>query len=167
MPRGIDGCSKFRFLISIVIPYIKPAMLVLSDDISRILEQLPVAITNPQQGRQVHAPIALIRFSAGWETLQRNRSDDGGAFFSIAPSLIIFIVFHRYLMKEFPGIAWKGVDIMSGIKKCFRKTEGEFWNTLERYFVLILGLLFLSLCFGGSVLPIDIDISAFEENRSQ
>lgn len=53
---------------------------------------------------------------------------------------------------------------MSGIKKYFRKTEGESFGTpLKRYFVLILGLLFLSLCFGGSVLPIDIDISAFEE----
>jgi len=97
----IDGCSKFRFLISIVIPYIKPAMLVLS--LMTFLGSWnsflwPLLILS--KADKFTLPIALIRFSAGWGDPYRGIGPMmAGAFFSVAPSLIIFIAFHRYLMK--------------------------------------------------------------------
>jgi len=97
----IDGCSRFRFLISIVVPYVKPAMLVLGlmtflGSWNNFLWPLLV-MSSP---RKFTLPIALVRFSAGWGDPYRGIGPlMAGAFFSVAPALIIFLIFHRYLMR--------------------------------------------------------------------
>ena len=53
---------------------------------------------------------------------------------------------------------------MSRILKSFRRIgEEESAMTPRTCLLIILGLLICSLSFGGSVLPIDIDVSTFEE----
>jgi multiple sugar transport system permease protein len=48
-------------------------------------------------------PIALVRFAAGWGDAFRGIGTlMAGAFISVAPTLIIFVVFNKYLMQ---GIA--------------------------------------------------------------
>lgn len=97
----IDGCSRLRFLITIVIPFVKPALLVLGlmtflGSWNSFLWPLLV-LNNPDK---LTLPIALVRFSAGWGDPFRGIGPlMAGAFVSVAPTLLIFIIFHRYLME--------------------------------------------------------------------
>lgn len=97
----IDGCSRIRFLLTIVIPFVRPALLVLGlmsflGSWNSFLWPLLV-LNNPDK---LTLPIALVRFSAGWGDPFRGIGPlMAGAFVSVAPTLIIFILFHRYLME--------------------------------------------------------------------
>ncbi|HAA82496.1 MAG: Binding-protein-dependent transport systems inner membrane component [Thermotoga sp. 47_83] len=97
----IDGCSKLRFLVTIVVPYIKPAMIVLGlmsflGYWNSFLWPLLV-LSSPEK---FTLPIALVRFNAGWGDPYRGIGTlMAGAFISVAPVLVIFIVFRKYLMQ--------------------------------------------------------------------
>lgn len=107
----IDGCSRIRFLLTIVLPFIKPALLTLA-----LMSFLgywnsflwPLLVMNTPE--KLTLPIALVRFAAGWADPFRGIGPlMAGAFISVAPTLLIFIVFHRYLMY--------GISISTGGKE--------------------------------------------------
>ncbi|WP_083815676.1 carbohydrate ABC transporter permease [Pseudothermotoga thermarum] len=95
----IDGCSRLRFLLSIVIPYIRPALFVLG--LMTFLGSWnsflwPLLVLNRPD--KFTLPIALVRFTAGWGDPYRGIGTlMAGAFISVAPTLLIFIVFQKYL----------------------------------------------------------------------
>ncbi len=98
----IDGCSRLRFLVTIVIPYIKPALFVLAlmtflGSWNNFLWPLLVL----QSPEKFTLPIALVRFAgAQWNDPYRGiGAMMAGSFISVAPTLLIFIVFNRYLMQ--------------------------------------------------------------------
>ncbi len=97
----IDGCSRLRFLLTIVIPYIKPAIFVLAlmsflGSWNSFLWPLLV-LTSPNK---YTLPIALVRFSAGWGDPYRGIGTlMAGAFVSVAPTILLFLIFHKYLLQ--------------------------------------------------------------------
>jgi len=97
---AIDGCSHFRFMVTIVIPFVKPALVVLSlmtfiGSWNSFLWPLLV-LNSPDK---LTFPIALIRFTAGWGDPYRGIGTlMAGAFVSTLPTLILFIAFYRQLM---------------------------------------------------------------------
>jgi len=97
----IDGCSRLRFLITVVIPYVKPALttLALMSFLGSWNSFLwPLLVMNSPE--KLTLPIALVRFSAGWGDPFRGIGPlMAGAFISVLPTLIIFVVFHKYLMQ--------------------------------------------------------------------
>lgn len=97
----IDGCNRFRILISIVIPLIRPALVTLGlmtflGSWNSFLWPLIVLTTSSK----FTLPIALVRFSAGWGDPYRGIGTTmAAAFISVAPVLIIFVLFYRYLIR--------------------------------------------------------------------
>uniref|UniRef100_A0A7C3MJF8 Carbohydrate ABC transporter permease n=1 Tax=Dictyoglomus thermophilum TaxID=14 RepID=A0A7C3MJF8_DICTH len=106
----IDGCSRLRFLVTVVLPYVKPALttLALMSFLGSWNSFLwPLLVLNSPE--KLTLPIALVRFSAGWGDPFRGIGPlMAGAFVSVAPTLIIFIVFHKYLMQ--------GISLSAGEK---------------------------------------------------
>lgn len=106
----IDGCSRIRFLLTIVLPFIKPALLTLG--LMSFLASWnsflwPLLVMNTPE--KLTLPIALVRFAAGWGDPFRGIGPlMAGAFISVAPTLVIFIIFHKYLMQ--------GISISAGGK---------------------------------------------------
>jgi len=107
----IDGCSKLRFLFTIVVPYVKPALILLSlmsflGYWNSFLWPLLV-LSSPDK---FTLPISLVRFNAGWGDPYRGIGTlMAGAFISVAPVLIIFILFRKYLMQGiYLGTTGKG-----------------------------------------------------------
>jgi len=97
----IDGCSKLRFLISIGVPIIKPALVTLGlmtflASWNNFLWPLLVLTT----AKKFTLPIALVRFTAGWGDPFRGIGPSmAAAFMSVGPALVIFVLFRRYLMR--------------------------------------------------------------------
>jgi multiple sugar transport system permease protein len=97
----IDGCSKLRFLVTIVVPYIRPALIVLGlmsflGYWNTFLWALLV-LSSPEK---FTLPIALVRFNAGWGDPYRGIGTlMAGAFIAVAPVLVIFVLFRKYLMQ--------------------------------------------------------------------
>jgi len=106
----IDGCSRLRFLITVVLPYVKPDLttLALMSFLGSWNSFLwPLLVLNSPE--KLTLPIALVRFSAGWGDPFRGIGPlMAGAFVSVAPTLIIFVVFHKYLMQ--------GISLSAGEK---------------------------------------------------
>ncbi len=106
----IDGCSRLRFLITVVLPYVKPALTTLA--LMSFMGSWncflwPLLVLNSPE--KLTLPIALVRFSAGWGDPFRGIGPlMAGAFVSVAPTLIIFVVFHKYLMQ--------GISLSAGEK---------------------------------------------------
>ncbi|MEN2984203.1 MAG: carbohydrate ABC transporter permease [Dictyoglomaceae bacterium] len=106
----IDGCSRLRFLLTVVLPFVRPALLTLG--LMSFLASWnsflwPLLVMNTPE--KLTLPIALVRFAAGWADPFRGIGPlMAGAFVSVAPTLIIFIIFHRYLMQ--------GISISAGGK---------------------------------------------------
>lgn len=104
----IDGCSRLRFLITIAVPLIRPALVTLAlmtflGSWNSFLWPLLVLTTSDK----FTLPIALVRFSAGWGDPYRGIGPTmAAAFISVAPVLLIFVLFHRYLLR---GISLGGV----------------------------------------------------------
>ena len=97
----MDGCSRIRFLVTIVVPMVMPTLLVLA--LMTFLTSWnsflwPLLVLNSPD--KLTLPIALVRFTQGWADPFRGIGPlMAGAFVSVAPTLLIFIVFHRYLMQ--------------------------------------------------------------------
>jgi multiple sugar transport system permease protein len=97
---SIDGCSKTRFMVSIVVPFVAPALVVLSlmtfiGSWNSFLWPLLV-LNSPDK---LTFPIALVRFAAGWGDPFRGIGVlMAGAFLSTLPTLILFALFYRQLM---------------------------------------------------------------------
>ncbi len=97
----IDGCSKLRFLVSIGVPIIRPALVTLGlmsflGSWNNFLWPLLVLTTS----RKFTLPIALVRFTAGWGDPYRGIGPTmAAAFMSVGPALLIFVLFRRYLMR--------------------------------------------------------------------
>lgn len=97
----VDGCSRLRFLLSVVIPLVKPALLILAlmtflGSWNSFLWPLLVLTSSGK----FTLPLALVRFSAGWGDPYRGIGPTmAGAFLAVAPVLLIFIVFRKYLMR--------------------------------------------------------------------
>ena len=97
----IDGCSSLRFLVAVVVPLIKPALLVLGlisflGSWNALLWPLLV-INSPDK---LTLPLALVRFRGGWADLLRGVGPlMSGSFLAVGPVLVLFILFHRYLMR--------------------------------------------------------------------
>jgi len=97
----IDGCSRVRILTKIVVPLIRPALVTLGimtflGSWNSFLWPLIVLTSSSK----FTLPIALVRFSAGWGDPYRGIGPSmAAAFISVAPVLIIFVAFHRYLMR--------------------------------------------------------------------
>ncbi|HEY8542757.1 MAG TPA: carbohydrate ABC transporter permease, partial [Pseudothermotoga sp.] len=97
----IDGCSRFRILTNIIVPLIRPALVTLGimtflGSWNSFLWPLIVLTSSSK----FTLPIALVRFSAGWGDPYRGIGPSmAAAFISVAPVLIIFVVFHKYLMR--------------------------------------------------------------------
>lgn len=106
----IDGCSRLRFLVTVVLPYVKPALttLALMSFLGSWNSFLwPLLVMNSPE--KLTLPIALVRFSAGWGDPFRGIGPlMAGAFISVLPTLIIFVVFHKYLMQ--------GISLSAGEK---------------------------------------------------
>jgi ABC-type sugar transport system, permease component len=96
----IDGCSRTRFLLKILVPMVMPSVFVLGlmtflGSWNNFLWPLLV-LNNPNN---LTLPMALARFNVGWADPFRGIGPlMAGAFVSVAPTLLIFIFFHRYLM---------------------------------------------------------------------
>jgi multiple sugar transport system permease protein len=96
----MDGCSRIRFLVTIVVPMVMPTLLVLA--LMTFLGSWnsflwPLLVLNSPD--KLTLPIALIRFTQGWADPFRGIGPlMAGAFLSVAPTLLIFVLFHRYLM---------------------------------------------------------------------
>lgn len=105
----IDGCSKLRFLWSVVIPFIRPALLVLGlmtfiGSWNNFLWALLV-LNDPSK---MTLPVALVRFTAGWGDPFRGIGVlMAGSFVSVLPILVLFIAFHKNLMQ---GVSLGSVD---------------------------------------------------------
>ena len=97
----IDGCSRLRFMFLVVVPFVRPAMVVLSlmTFIASWNNFLwPLLVLNSPD--KFTLPIALLRFTAGWGDPFRGIGVlMAGAFVSTLPTLILFIAFYRYLMQ--------------------------------------------------------------------
>jgi multiple sugar transport system permease protein len=97
----IDGCSRTRFLVQIVVPMVLPSIFVLGlmtflGSWNNFLWPLLV-LNNPNK---LTLPIALSRFNVGWGDPFRGIGPlMAGAFVAVAPTLLIFVLFHRYLME--------------------------------------------------------------------
>lgn len=97
----IDGCSKLRFLVSIGVPIIRPALVTLGlmsflGSWNNFLWPLLVLTTS----KKFTLPIALVRFTAGWGDPYRGIGPTmAAAFMSVGPALLIFVLFRRYLMR--------------------------------------------------------------------
>jgi len=97
----IDGCSRTRFLVKIVVPMVLPSIFVLGlmtflTSWNNFLWPLLV-LNNPNN---MTLPVALSRFNVGWADPFRGIGPlMAGAFITMAPTLLIFILFHRYLME--------------------------------------------------------------------
>ncbi|MGJ8454654.1 carbohydrate ABC transporter permease [Pseudothermotoga sp. U03pept] len=97
----IDGCSRLRILTRIVVPLIRPALVTLGimtflGSWNSFLWPLIVLTSSSK----FTLPIALVRFSAGWGDPYRGiGASMAAAFISVAPVLVIFVAFHKYLMR--------------------------------------------------------------------
>ncbi|HOJ92474.1 MAG TPA: carbohydrate ABC transporter permease [Dictyoglomaceae bacterium] len=97
----IDGCSRIRFLITIAIPIIRPALVTLAlmtflGSWNGFLWPLLVLTSSDK----FTLPIALVRFSQGWGDPYRGIGPTmAAAFISVAPVLLIFVLFHKYLLR--------------------------------------------------------------------
>jgi multiple sugar transport system permease protein len=97
----MDGCSRTRFLLRIVVPMVLPSIFVLGlmtflGSWNSFLWPLLV-LNNPEK---LTLPLALARFNVGWADPFRGIGPlMAGAFVAVAPTLFIFIFFHRYLME--------------------------------------------------------------------
>lgn len=105
----MDGATRFRFMISVVIPFVKPAMVVLSlmtfiASWNNFLWPLLVLV----KPDSMTLPIALVRFTVGWGDPIRGIGPlMSGAFISVVPTLLLFVFFHRQLMQ---GVSLGAVD---------------------------------------------------------
>lgn len=97
----VDGCSRLRFLWAIAIPLVRPALVVLGlmtflGSWNNFLWPLLV-LSSPES---FTLPLGLVRFTAGWGDPFRGIGPAmAGAFLAVAPSLLVFVFFHRYLMQ--------------------------------------------------------------------
>jgi len=97
----IDGCSKFRFLVMIVVPFVKPALIILTlmtfiGSWNNFL--WPLLVMNSPD--KLPLPVILARLNTGWGDPFRGIGVlMAGAFLSTLPTLAIFVGFHRYLME--------------------------------------------------------------------
>ena len=98
---SVDGCSPLRFLVAVVIPLVKPSILVLG--LMSFLASWnallwPLLVLNTPS--RLTLPIALLRFIAPWSDLLRGVGPlMSGAFLAVGPVLVLFTFFHRYLMQ--------------------------------------------------------------------
>lgn len=104
----VDGCSKLRFLISVVVPLIRPALITLAlmtflSSWNSFLWPLLV-LTSPDK---FTLPIALVRFRGEWNDPFRGVGPTmAAAFLAVGPVILIFLLFRRYLMR---GISLGGI----------------------------------------------------------
>ncbi len=99
----MDGCSRLRFLVTIVVPMVTPALIILS--LMTFLASWnnflwPLLVLNSPD--KLTLPIVLVRFSpvgAFGDPFRGIGPLMAGAFISVLPTLIIFVVFYRYLMQ--------------------------------------------------------------------
>lgn len=97
----VDGCSRGRFLVSIVLPLVKPALVTLGlitflNSWNNLLWPLLV-LNDPAK---MTLPVVLARLMGAYDTFIR---DIGvimaGAMIAIGPALILFILFRRLLIQ--------------------------------------------------------------------
>lgn len=104
----VDGCSKMRFLVSIVIPLVRPALITLAlmtflSSWNSFLWPLLV-LSSPNK---FTLPIALVRFRGEWNDPFRGVGPTmAAAFLAVGPVICIFLLFRRYLMR---GISLGGI----------------------------------------------------------
>jgi len=98
----IDGCSRLRFLITIAVPLIRPALVTLAlmtflGSWNSFLWPLLVLTTSDK----FTLPIALVRFSAGWGDPYRGIGPTmAAAFISVAPVLLIFVTVSQVFIER-------------------------------------------------------------------
>ncbi len=99
----MDGCSRIRFLVTIVVPMVRPTLFVLA--LMTFLGSWnaflwPLLVLNTPS--KMTLPIALNAFSPPGAFADPFRGIGplmAGAFISVAPTLLIFVLFYRYLMQ--------------------------------------------------------------------
>ena len=97
----IDGCSRIRFLVKIIVPMVLPSIFVLG--LMTFLGSWnnflwPLLILNDPN--KMTLPVALSRFNVGWGDPFRGIGPlMAGAFIAVAPTLLLFVFFHRRLME--------------------------------------------------------------------
>jgi multiple sugar transport system permease protein len=99
----MDGCSRIRFLVTIVVPMVRPTLLVVA--LMTFLGSWnaflwPLLVLNTPS--KMTLPIALVAFSPPGAFADPFRGIGplmAGSFVSVVPTLIVFILFYRYLMQ--------------------------------------------------------------------
>lgn len=97
----VDGCSRLRFLLSIVIPIVRPALIILGlmtflGSWNNFLWPLVILTSN----EKFTLPIGLVRLTAGWADPYRGIGMImAGACLAVVPALVIFVAFRKLLMR--------------------------------------------------------------------
>jgi multiple sugar transport system permease protein len=99
----MDGCSRTRFLLTIVVPMVRPTLFVLA--LMTFLGSWnaflwPLLVLNSPS--KMTLPVALVMFSPPGAFADPFRGIGplmAGSFIAVVPTLIVFILFNRYLMQ--------------------------------------------------------------------
>lgn len=104
----VDGCSRFRFLLAVVIPIVKPALVSLGlisflASWNNLIWPLLV-LSDPAQ---MTLPVALARLMGEYDTFIREIGwIMSGAMFAVGPAVVIFIVFRKSIIR---GVSLSGM----------------------------------------------------------
>ncbi len=103
----IDGCSRLRFLVRILIPLARPALATLAiyAFLSTWNQYLwPLLVINSQQMRTVQVGLALLQSqeAVSWNLVM------AGIVMIVAPTLLLFLVGYRHVVRGLTAGAVKG-----------------------------------------------------------
>lgn len=103
----IDGCSRLRFLVRILVPLARPALATLAiyAFLSTWNQYLwPLLVINSQQMRTVQVGLALLQSqeAVAWNLVM------AGIVMIVAPTLLLFLVGYRHVVRGLTAGAVKG-----------------------------------------------------------
>lgn len=103
----VDGCSRIRYLLAVVVPISRP--IIASFGVYSFLRHWnqyfwPLLVTNKAEMRTVQIGIAMLR----WEEAQAWNVIMAGVVIVVAPTLLLFLIAQRHLVRGLTAGAVKG-----------------------------------------------------------